>query len=297
MKNGLILLIGIMVLLAGCTGEQNEETETVTPTGIINFAYNINPSSIAQGEASIITMSVSNYYEKALENIDVRFEPTFSGITFRIDGPTSIEPTGTGTWIVDMQSASGAVPKVYTFRPVICFDYSQDKRGYFRVAPNEPSTSEVDYSTSTVGPMVITFKNLAGINVKQDNAIDVDISYAYANTFQGLTNNTSLETQVISYGLIEVDSPDLRLRALQGSSRLTYVTPEQPYCRFLSSGLSQCIFPKEGTTVYANYVFGFRVNASETLASELETYFLNTINYTICLKPISDFTVTVVKAQ
>lgn len=298
MKNKIILLMGIIILLSGCTGEETTD-EPVTPTGVINYAYNLNPSTIRQGDASVLTMSISNYYEKPLENLEVRFEPTFSGIDFRIDGPTTIVPTGTGTWIVDIQSSSGIVAKNYIFRPVICFDYSQDKRGYFRVAPEAPSTSEVDYSTSDVGPLIITISNLRGINAKQDfNSLDITIKYSYANTFQGLTNNTSIEDQVLSSGLFEIDSVDLGLRALQGSTRIKNTTIGlDNYCRKRSSGLSTCEIPSTDTTVYANSQFGFRINVSSTLNSELETYFLNTINYRICLKPTADFSLNVVKAQ
>jgi hypothetical protein len=200
---------------------------------------------------------------------------------------------------VDIQSVAGVVAKDYIFRPIICFDYSQDKRGYFRVAPQAPSTSEVDYSTSDVGPLVISFSNLRGINAQNDlNSLDITINYAYASNFQGLTNNTSADNQVIKYGLFEIDSQNLRLRALQGSTRIKNSTIGlDSYCRQLSSGKSSCQFPATNTNVYANSQFGFRINVSSTLESELETYFLNTVNYTICLKPISDFSLTVVKAQ
>jgi hypothetical protein len=296
MKNKIMLLMGLIIILSGCTGEETTD-EQVNPTGVINYAYNLNPLSIRQGDAAVLTMSISNYYEKPLENLEVRFEPTFSGIDFRIDGPQEIVSTGTGTWIVDIQSSSGIVAKNYVFRPIICFDYSQDKRAYFRVAPQEPSSNLVDYSTSDVGPMVITFSNLRGINAKQDfNSLDITINYAYANSFQGLTNNTSIDDQVLSSGLFEIDSENLGLRALQGSTRLRNIGLDN-YCRYDASGKSNCQFPANGTTVYGNSQFGFRINVSNNLASELETYFLNTINYRICLKPTSDLTLSVVKAQ
>ncbi|MDD4353004.1 MAG: hypothetical protein PHN56_00960 [Candidatus Nanoarchaeia archaeon] len=299
MKKKLIFLLGVIILLSGCTGDQETETEQVNPTGIINFAYNIEPSSIRQGDSAVITMSLSNFYEKPLENVEVRFEPTFSGINFRIDGPSRIEPSSTGTWIVDIQSTSGVVAKNYIFRPIICFDYSQTKRGYFRVAPETPSDSSVDYSTSEVGPLIININNLRGINAKQDfNSLDITINYAYANTFQGLTNNTSVDKQVLTYGIFEIDSKDLFLRALQGSTRIKNTTIGlDNYCTHVTSGRNFCTFPATGTTVYANSQFGFRINVSNTLESELATYFLNTINYTICLKPTYDFSLTVVKSQ
>ncbi|MFA5743963.1 MAG: hypothetical protein WC936_04010 [Candidatus Nanoarchaeia archaeon] len=298
MKNKIIFLIGAIILLSGCT-DDGATNEPVIPTGVINFAYNLNPLSIRQGDSAVLTMSITNYYEKSLENLQVRLEPTFSGVDFRIDGPSEISPTATGTWIIDVLSSPGVAAKNYVFRPVICFDYSQDKKAYFRVAPETPSTSEVDYSTSDVGPIVITFSNLRGINAKQDfNSLDITITYDYNNNFQGLTNYTSIDDQPLSYGLFEIDSTDLKLRALQGSTRIKNTTIGlDNYCRARASGISACEFPATGTTVYANSQFGFRINVSKALESELETYFLNTINYTICLKPVSDLVLTVVKAQ
>jgi hypothetical protein len=298
MKNKLFFLMGILIILSGCTGDE-PDNGSVAQEGVINFEYTLSPASISQGDSAMLTMSISNSYPKSLENITVRFEPTFSGITFRSDGPTSINPDSTGTWIVDIQSVAGVVAKNYVFRPIICFDYSQDKRGYFRVAPQEPSTRDVDYSTSDIGPLVISFSNLRGINAKEDlSSLDITVNYDYSDTFVGLTNNTSQDNQALDYGLFEIDSNNLRLRALQGSTRIKETTIGlDNYCRKLDSGKSSCEFPSSVNDVYANSQFGFRINVSNALESELETYFLNTVNYTICLKPVSDFSLTVVKAQ
>jgi hypothetical protein len=298
MRNKLFFLIGALIILSGCTGDE-QDNGSVAQEGVINFEYSLSPASISQGDSAMLTMSISNNYPKPLENIAIRFEPTFSGITFMADGPTSINSGSIGTWIVDIQSAAGVVAKNYDFRPIICFDYSQDKRGYFRVAPQEPSTREVDYSTSDVGPLVISFSNLRGINAKEDSdSLDITVNYDYADTFVGLTNNTSKDNQVIKYGLFEIDSQNLMLRALQGSTRIKETTIGlDNYCRKLASGKSSCEFPSSSNNVYASSQFGFRINVSNTLESELETYFLNTVNYTICLKPISDFSLAVVKNQ
>ena len=121
------------------------------------------------GESSIIKFTINNQYSNALENIEIRFEPLMLGINFMIDGPSRIEPNGTGSWIVEMKTSSSASPKLHKFWPVICFDYSQTRRGHFRVAANAPSSYEVDYSTSDSGPLNIVFERLRGIDALKDS--------------------------------------------------------------------------------------------------------------------------------
>ncbi|MDD5053918.1 MAG: hypothetical protein PHG04_00885 [Candidatus Nanoarchaeia archaeon] len=289
-----------LALLAGCT--TTDSVDETPASEVLNFNYNINPTSIRQGDLSVITMTLTNFYVNPLTEVSVRFEPVFSGITFSINGPDTIVPGSNGTWIIDVETAPGVIPKDYTFRPIICFKYSQEKIGFLRVAPNEPSTRNVDYSVSTTGPISIEFNNLRGINALSDyNSLDMTITYDFADNYNGLTPNLDLDTQTLSNGVFEIYSNDLSLRALQGSARIepTSIIAETNTCRkSVISELSRCAFThSDSTRVFANTQFGFRINVAEDLASELETYFRHELNYTMCLKPVSDFLLTVVRAQ
>jgi len=51
----------------------------------------------------------------------------------------------------------------------------------------------------------------------------------------------------------------------------------------------------ELATITLEQPFTFIIEVSKPLISELETNFLNTINYTICLKSINDFKIEVEK--
>lgn len=300
MKNKTIFLITMLILLSGC-GAPEENAAPTAPTGILTFGYTLLPQTIRQGDVSVLTMSLGNYYNNSLNNVEVRFEPTFSGVTFSPNGPLTIESGNTGTWVVDIKSAAGAIAKDYIFKPIICFDYAHENIGFFRVAPEEPSTKMVDYSASTYGPIIIDFANFRGINAKTDyGSIDMTITYRFADNYQGLTNYTTLDNQNLTAGEFIVESKDLSLRALQGSARLSpgsIPNPTTNYCQKLGSGISRCTFQTSYAKVVANSQFGFRIVTGSTLTSEIETYFKHALSYRICLKPASDFTLSVVKAQ
>jgi hypothetical protein len=291
-KIGFVSIIAIIALLSGCT-QTTDNTNSTNP-GTLSFNYNINPLTVRQGDLSIITLELKNQYSNALENIQIRFEPIFSGINFVIDGPLRIEPKGTGLWTIEMQTSNSAIPKGYIFRPIICFDYSQTKRGYFLAASNAPSFSEVDYSTSDSGPLNIVFDRLRGINaLKDSNKIDTTVRYSFANNYNGLTNNTSALNQLIKEGIFELYSDNyLRLKASSGANKLKNLG-EDNYCTLINK-TSTCQL-NELATITLEQPFTFIIEVSKPLISELETNFLNTINYTICLKSINDFKIEVEK--
>lgn len=292
-KIGFVSILAIIALLSGCT--QTTDNTNITTPGTLSFDYNINPLTIRQGDSSLITLELTNQYSNALENIQIRFEPIFSGINFVIDGPLRIEPQTTGSWTVEMQASSSAIDKGYTFRPVICFDYSQTKRGHFLAAANAPSSSEVDYSTSDSGPLNIIFDRLRGINaLKDSNKIDTTVRYSFANNYNGLTNNTSTISQLITSGIFELYSDNyLQLKASSGANKLKNLGAEN-YCTLFNK-TSTCQLD-ESATITLEQPFTFIIEVSTPLISELETHFLNTINYTICLKPTSDFKIEVEKS-
>ncbi len=292
-KIGFAGILAIIALLSGCT-QTTDSTNSTTP-GTLSFSHTINPLAVRQGDSSLITLKLINQYSNALDNIQIRFEPIFSGINFVIDGPSSIEPQGTGSWTVEMQTSSSSIPKEYIFRPIICFDYSQTRRGHFLVAANAPSSSEVDYSTSDSGPLNIVFERLKGIDAQKDsNRLDTTAKYSFANNYNGLTNNTSTLSQLINRGIFELYSDEyLQLKASSGANKLKNLGAEN-YCTLFNK-TSTCELD-ESATITLEQPFTFIIEVSKPLVSELETHFLNTINYTICFRPTSDFKIEVEKS-
>jgi hypothetical protein len=86
----------------------------------------------------------------------------------------------------------------------------------------------------------------------------------------------------------------LQLKASSGANKLKNLR-EDNYCTKIN-GISTCQLNESATTTLEQ-PFTFIIEVSNSLESELETYLLNTINYTICFRPTTDFKINVVSAK
>jgi hypothetical protein len=286
-----ILMIGALILVAGCT---NDDTPVqVSGEGKLNFSYQLSQNQVSTNDLSYMTIRLENNYNNTLENIDVSFETKYSGITSTIDGPTSLDSEELGIWDVEIDIGQ-VIHKSYDFVPVICFDYTQSKRASFRASSTEPSSSTVEYPIIESGPLTITFTGIKSINDEADQGIiDLTVSYAFSNSLIGLTNKSNLEDMTFTYGAFSLDSFSeeyLKLKASQSSNKLKDLDSSK-YCTHFNSGLSTCFVNSTGIPL--NTEFGFRIETNN-LDSEIESYFENEISYRVCVKSSSLISIDVV---
>lgn len=303
-KKLMFALIALIVLLAGCGGQDDEPQVTGPASGKLTVSTSIDDKNIEAGEGTTIEVTMSNMYSNSIENVEITLEPLTSGITYEVSGPTFLEANKTETWDVDLDLSEGLAAKEYNLYPVICFDYTQERIGFFRVADGEPSVTTVDYSLSDSGPMGFSFHGLKSFNVNQEDEIDVTVGISIptktdSGEVEGIESiyNDEADVQLTS-GSFKLDTVGENLR-LFTNERDINAGPEK-FCQIQTSGsnigYALCYFNSEAGIDGADN-FDFDIETTESLTGELESSFAVEVTARLCFKAQSSVTsITVVES-
>jgi len=295
-KQLIMIMIGI-IFLAGCT---NNGGQTSTPqTGTLSVVTSVEDNVLEQGESTSIELDITNMLSNKLENVEVRIEPLTTGITYEAEGAETILANTTSKWNIDLSTSPGLTPRIYNLYPLLCFDYTQDYIGYFRVANGEP-TAELDNSLSENGPLIINIEGLQSFNAQTKDKLDVSITFSFNTNLIGVQKIYADESE------LTLISADFKLDTVDNS--LTLYTNENDvnagddnYCIVQTggsnAGYALCYFTIEANNK-ASDKFDFDIKTNKDLISEIESSFTVSVAYNFCAKSTgADTSINVVSAE
>ncbi len=283
-----LVLFGLMMLVlfsAGCVNK-TENTEVVVVNRGMTLSAELDDDDIIQGETTNMRLKLSNYYSNDLENVEVEISPLISGINYKVGGPDLVESNDTAKWNVEISTYPSIDPRTYSMYPVICFDYTQEKKGYFWIADGTPS-GDVDFSSSDTGPLVISIDGLKSVDVSDTNDLPITITYSFDTELNGIVPNyKDLEDLQFVSGEFRLDTVGGRLKLItyEGSNgNKMNNNPSTHECLMQSDGTELCHF-----TSSAEYDgssdFDFHIKVPEELDSEIQSWFSVKMVYRFCVK-------------
>ena len=267
------ILIILLVLISGCTGTQPDTTGP--NTGTLTVITRIDDSTLEQGESTTIEVDITNLYSNDINNVRVTLEPVTTGIQYDVTGPDSVEANMTEGWSLDIDLSPGLNARTYNLYLVICFDYTQEQIGYFRVADGTPSITTVDSSLSNTGPISIIFSGLKSFDVNVDDKLDLEVRFSLGTNILGGVNLYEDESDLdFTSGVFILDAVGENLRLFTNENNLNAGTDN--YCPIQTSGENQgfalCHFNVQAGNK-ASDDFDFDIRTSETLSSEVNPSF------------------------
>lgn len=293
-----IFLISLIVLMSGCTGDT---TQTEGPiSGTLDLSVSTEDNIIEQGESTTIDLIINNMFSESIENVDVTLEPGVTGIIYSVTGPDSVDSESSESWDIEITTSPGLDAKPYNLYPVVCFDYTQEEKGYFTVADVEPSQG-ADFSFSDNGPISIIISGLQSFNINDEDKLDIKVSFSLDNSISGGTDiyDDLSDLELISGDfLLDVYGENLRLSTNEGGATNKLNKDNLGYCRIQTAGdlagYALCYFTSDAG-YNAEDQFDFDILTVEGINGEFESSFSAIIKYRYCFRSTSTSTNIVVE--
>ncbi|VVB75443.1 Uncharacterised protein [Candidatus Tiddalikarchaeum anstoanum] len=303
MKKTILILIAVL-LIAGCTGgSQQTNTRTGPASGTLETSASLEDSSIPAGESTQMEVTLTNMFSQPLENIDIKVEPTITGLSYNVNGATSLDSNDTRKWDIEIITLPGMNKRVYNIYPVICFDYAEEYKGFFTISNGSAPTSELDTSLSENGPIDINVEGLSSFNARNTEKLDVKVLYAFNSNMVGGTGLYTDESELkFTSGYFKLDALNnkLKLTTLEGGSQNYFNKDSTNTCPVQAGGddfgFGLCHFTSQ-PNYDASKQFDFDIIPSGTLSGESESSFVTGVTYRFCYKATDSTALTITEAS
>jgi len=280
MKKELLIIPLLMILVLGCTSQQN--TDTISGSDV-EISLSSAKTELSQGRSTSLTATVKNFYKNTLENGELRIihnpdleinEDTKTGINVPVGGsPFRV------AWSV--KAKSNAIPRNYNLKAEFCFDYKTV--GYHEIIFSNIDATSTPQKGGGEGPIRINISELEPVNVEVlPNAYP---TVRITNIGPGsIVQSTSNSAEAIRKITIKIDNPNEYISIIkdQLSSEFTIVQEGDPII----------IEASDFESVEGEIEFPIPLSFSEDVSSEQITTLSVTAEYTYCVTSPS-ITITV----